>query len=210
MSKKRHKRSRSTGWMQEHLADTYVKKAQEGGYRSRAVFKLQEIDTKDRLFQQDSIVVDLGAAPGGWSQYAREQIGPTGRVIALDLLSIASIPGVEVIQGDFREAEVLQSLRERLGNDGADLVMSDMAPNMSGMRVIDQPRAMHLAELALELAQEVLRPEGTLLVKVFQGAGYQEYVGELRKVFRRVATRKPKASRPRSREAYILAQRYNL
>ncbi|ACL72068.1 23S rRNA (uridine(2552)-2'-O)-methyltransferase RlmE [Thioalkalivibrio sulfidiphilus] len=193
-------------WLKEHFDDEYVKRAQQEGYRSRAVYKLQEIQERDRLLRQGMTVVDLGAAPGGWTQYAAGLVGKHGRVVASDILPMDPLPGVTIVEGDFREAEVLERLLAVLGEGGADLVMSDMAPNMSGMDAVDQPRAMYLAELAAELARTVLKPGGDFLVKLFQGAEFDEYVRMLRTEYDKVSIRKPKASRPRSREVYAVAR----
>ncbi len=199
-------RSKSSGrWLREHFDDAYVRQAQKDGYRSRAVYKLIELDQKDHLLKPGMTVVDLGAAPGGWSQYAADRVGDQGRVVALDLLPIDSFAGVEFIQGDFREQAVLDQLLQTLGESRADLVLSDMAPNISGMAVVDQPQAMYLCELALDLARQVLKPGGSMVVKVFQGKGFDDYIREMRKHFKKVVFRKPKASRPRSREVYALA-----
>ncbi len=196
------KRSKtSKQWMREHVSDPFVQRAQKEGYRSRAAYKLLEIDERDRLLKPDAVVVDLGATPGGWSQVAAAK-GCT--VIALDLLPLQPIPGVEFIQGDFREDGVLSQLEERLRGKQIGLVISDMAPNISGIAMSDQARAMHLAELALEFAARHLKPGGNFLVKVFQGAGFEEYVRLMRSQFARVVTRKPKASRDRSNEVYLL------
>lgn len=196
----------SKNWLKEHFDDFYVKQAQKEGYRSRAVYKLLEIEEKDHLLRPGITIVDLGAAPGGWSQIASLRMKGKGRVIATDILPMDTLADVEFIQGDFREEEVLNQLLESLGNDKADLVMSDMAPNISGMKAVDQPRAIYLAELALDLAKKVLNKEGVFLVKVFQGEGFDEYLRELRSYFKSVTVRKPKASRPRSREVYLLAR----
>ncbi|MFA7557677.1 MAG: 23S rRNA (uridine(2552)-2'-O)-methyltransferase RlmE [Hydrogenophaga sp.] len=198
----------STRWLKEHFDDEYVKRAQQMGYRSRAVFKLLEIDEKDRLFRKGMRVIDLGAAPGGWSQMARDRVGPQGRVVALDILPMDPLPDVEVLQGDFREESVMDALLASVGDEKVDLVMSDMAPNISGERTVDQPRAMYLAELALDLAQRVLAPRGDLLIKVFQGEGSDAFMRTLKEHFAKVIVRKPKASRPRSREVYLLARNY--
>ncbi|OGT18700.1 MAG: 23S rRNA methyltransferase [Gammaproteobacteria bacterium RBG_16_57_12] len=198
----------SQRWLREHFDDSYVKLAREKGYRSRAVFKLLEINARDHILRPGMTVIDLGAAPGGWSQVARDLVGAKGRVIALDILPIDSISGVEIMQGDFRQDEVMVTLLSVLGNDQVDLVMSDMAPNMSGMKSVDQPRAVYLVELALDLARKVLVPGGDLLVKVFQGEGFDEMLRELRKHFAKVQTRKPEASRSRSPELYVLARDY--
>jgi len=200
----------SSRWLKEHFKDEYVRRAQEQGYRSRAVFKLLEVQEKDRILRPGMVVVDLGAAPGGWSEVARQLVGRKGRVIATDILPIDPIEGVEFLEGDFREEAVLAQLLELIGADRADLVLSDMAPNLSGVDAVDQPRAMYLAELALDLARKVLKPGGDFLVKVFQGEGSEEYIRTLRQDFDKVIIRKPKASRPRSREVYILARGLNV
>ncbi len=196
----------SKGWLREHFDDPYVKKAQFEGRRSRALFKLDEMANKDKLFKPGATVVDLGAAPGGWSELAIEKVGHKGKVFALDILPMDSIAGVTFIQGDFREESVLTQLLEAMGDNKADLVLSDMAPNISGMSAVDQPRAMYLVELALDLARQVLKPGGGLLVKIFQGEGFDQYLAEVRKAFSSVKVRKPDASRARSREVYILAK----
>jgi len=196
----------SKGWLKEHFDDEYVLRAQQEGYRSRAVYKLLEIQKKDRLIKPGMTVVDLGAAPGGWSQAAANIVGEQGKVIALDILPMGSLAGVEVIEGDFREDSVLEQLVNVLDDRPVDLVMSDMAPNMSGMRDMDQPRAMYLTELALDLANQVLREGGDIVVKVFQGEGFDEYLRALRAVFTKVLTRKPEASRARSREVYLVGR----
>lgn len=193
-------------WLRTHFEDEYVKRAQQEGYRSRAVYKLAEIQTKDHILRPGMTVIDLGAAPGGWSQYAAARLKGRGRVLALDILPMQGLPGVECIEGDFREDEVLDSIMEKLGDAKADLVMSDMAPNISGMRTVDQPRSMYLVELAVELADKALKDGGNLLCKVFQGEGFEELLRELRGKYSKVLIRKPKASRPHSREVYILAQ----
>lgn len=197
-------------WMQEHLNDEYVQRAQKEGYRARAIYKLIEMDERDRLIKPGHYVVDLGAAPGSWSEYAVTKIGKKGRVFALDLLDIAPIKGVDFIQGDFRSDEVLDQLMKLIENHPVDLVMSDMAPNISGMRAVDQPRAMYLAELSLELARNVLKPGGDLLIKIFNGEGLDEFKKVLRADFDKLIIRKPKASRARSRENYLLARGYNV
>ena len=205
------KRSKSsTRWLGEHFSDEFVKRAQAEGWRSRAVFKLEEIDAKDRLIRPGMTVVDLGAAPGGWCQYVAKKLHGKGRIIALDILDMEPIEHVEFLQGDFTEDEPLQRLLETIGEDsgggpGVDLVMSDMAPNMSGMDGIDQPKGIYLAELALDLAEKVLKPGGNFLVKVFQGEGTDAFMSALKQRFTKVTVRKPKASRARSREVYLLA-----
>ena len=194
----------SRRWLKEHFDDPWVAKAQAEGWRSRASFKLLEIHGKDRLFRPGMKVVDLGAAPGGWSQVAASLVGDTGLVLASDILAMDPIAGVTFIQGDFREESVFRELLNALGGARADLVMSDMAPNMSGNRAVDQPRAMYLAELALDMARQVLAPDGRFLVKAFQGEGIDEFRRALHDSFEKVVTRKPEASRPRSNEVYLL------
>lgn len=196
----------STRWLQRHVRDEYVKRAQKEGYRSRAAYKLAEIDERDHLLRPGMTVVDLGAAPGGWAQYARARLGASGRVIALDVLPMEPIAGVELVQGDFTEQAVLDSLLQRLGGAAVDLVMSDMAPNISGIAPSDQARSIYLAELALDFAAKSLRPGGTLLLKTFQGAGYAELHKELQRRFERVTARKPRASRAESREVYLVCR----
>ncbi len=192
----------SKRWLSEHHNDSYVKRAREEGYRSRASYKLLEIHERDRLLRPGMTVVDLGAAPGGWSQVAAR----LGRVIALDILPMEPLPGVDFIQGDFREQAIYDILLSRLAGRPVDLVISDMAPNISGMRAVDQPRSMYLVELASDFSKEVLREGGCLVTKAFQGAGFQELVRDLHRSFEKVATRKPQASRARSRETYLLAR----
>lgn len=200
-------RSRSSGrWLSEHFSDEYVKQAQAQGYRSRAVFKLKELDERERLFKPGMVALDLGAAPGGWSQYAAERIGKSGKIIALDLLPVEEIPGVTFIQGDFREEDILAQLMAELAGRPVDVVLSDMAPNMSGNRVVDQARGMHLAELALETVRETLKPGGAFVTKLFQGPDVDAYVKEVRALFTSVAVRKPKASRDRSPEVYLVGK----
>lgn len=183
------KRTRtSNAWLHEHVTDPYVQRAKAEGFRSRAAFKLMEIDERDRLIRPGEVVVDLGATPGGWSQVAAQRMRGKGRVIALDLLEMEPLRGVEFIQGDFREDDVLRILEEKLAGDRVGLVLSDMAPNMSGILVSDQARVMHLAELGLEFSRNWLKPDGAFLVKVFQGYGYEEFVREMRLVFKTVAT----------------------
>jgi 23S rRNA (uridine2552-2'-O)-methyltransferase len=193
-------------WLKEHFSDPYVKKAQAEGLRSRAAYKLEELVERDKLLKPGMVVVDLGAAPGGWSQWVRQAMGDSGRVIALDILDMPGLAGVEFLHGDFREDAVLSALESTLNGQAVDLVLSDMAPNMSGVDAVDQPRAMHLAELAMDFADRHLRPEGGFLIKLFQGAGFDDYVRDLRKRYARVVIRKPAASRKRSPEVYALAQ----
>jgi 23S rRNA (uridine2552-2'-O)-methyltransferase len=194
----------SKAWMQEHVNDPYVKLAQKDGYRARAAYKLLEIDDKDRLIKPGMVIVDLGSTPGSWSQVAIQRLKGNGRVIALDLLPMVGIPGVEFIQGDFREDEILEQLEEKLGGQQIDLVISDMAPNISGISSVDQPNAVYLTELAVDFSLKWLKPEGNFLVKVFIGSGFEEIVKIMRDSFEKVVTRKPKASRDRSTEVYLL------
>jgi 23S rRNA (uridine2552-2'-O)-methyltransferase len=196
----------STQWMQEHFDDPYVKMAQAQGYRSRAVFKLKEIHEKDNLIKAGMNIVDLGAAPGGWSQFAQHILGSNGRLVALDILPMEPLVGVDMIIGDFREETVLNELFAVLKNEPIQLVLSDMAPNMSGNKSTDQARAMYLCELALDTAKTVLAKNGNFLVKIFQGDGFEAYFKEVQQAFTTVIIRKPKASRPRSNEVYILAK----
>ena len=200
------RRSKSSDrWLREHFSDPFVKRAQAEGWRSRAVFKLQQIDQRERLLKPGMLVLDLGAAPGAWSQYVRRRLGPSGRVVATDLLPMEPLTGVEFLQGDFREDGVVQELKRMLGDTGVDLLLSDMAPNLSGMDAIDAPRGVYLAELALDLAREVLKPGATALIKLLQGAGFEELVALARTRFGRVRCLKPEASRARSPETYLLA-----
>jgi len=198
-------RVRGKAWMQEHVADRYVKRARAEGMRSRASYKLDEIAGRDRLLAPGMLVVDLGAAPGGWSQVAAQAVAPGGRVIALDLLEMPALAGVTFIHGDFRDAAVLGALERALAGRKVDLVLSDMAPNLSGIATTDQARALELAELALDFALKHLKPQGNFLVKLFHGTGFEDFVRALRGRFRTVAVRKPEASRSRSREVYVLA-----
>ena len=201
------KRTRtSNAWLREHVNDTYVQRAKAEGYRSRASFKLMEIDDRDHLIRSGEIVVDLGATPGGWSQVAAKRMHGKGRVIALDLLEMNPLHGVDFIQGDFREEDVLRQLETKLAGEKLGLVLSDMAPNMSGILLSDQARVMHLAELGLEFSRNWLKPDGAFLVKVFQGYGFDDFVREMRLVFKTVASRKPDASRDRSAEVYLLGR----
>ncbi len=195
----------SRRWLDRHFSDEYVKRAQQAGYRSRAVFKLLEIQEKDRLLAPGMRVADLGAAPGGWSQIAARLVGERGHLVAMDLLPMDPLPGVTFIQGDFREDAALAQLRDALGGEPLDLVLSDMAPNMSGTAA-DQPRLMYLCELALDFAVQQLKPGGALVIKVFQGEGFDEFLKTLRRHFRQVASRKPKSSRRESRELYLVAR----
>jgi 23S rRNA (uridine2552-2'-O)-methyltransferase len=205
------KRSKSsTRWLAEHAADPYVKRAHEEGWRSRAAFKLEEIQKSDRILRPGMTVVDLGAAPGGWSQYVARTLAGKGRVIAMDVLEMPGIAGVEFLQGDFSDEAVLQRLLDLLGDDKVDLVLSDMAPNMMGISDVDHDRSMSLVELAVEFAGRTLRPGGDFLAKVFQGRGFQPLVAQLRQQFESVKLRKPKASRARSPEVYVLARGYRL
>ena len=205
------KRSKSSArWLAEHAADPYVKRAHEEGWRSRAAFKLEEIHKAERLLRPGMTVVDLGAAPGGWSQYAARVLGGKGRVIALDVLEMPDLPRVEFIQGDFTDDAVLGRLQAALGTDKVDLVMSDMAPNMMGIADVDHDRSMGLVDLAVDFASHALRPGGDLLIKVFQGRGFEPLVTRLRKSYETVKLRKPKASRSRSPEVYVLARGYRL
>ncbi|HEY4970525.1 MAG TPA: 23S rRNA (uridine(2552)-2'-O)-methyltransferase RlmE [Steroidobacteraceae bacterium] len=204
------KRSKSSArWLAEHANDEFVKRAQKEGWRSRAVFKLAQIQASERLLRPGMRCVDLGAAPGGWSQYAARILGP-GRIVATDILAMDPIPGVDFVQGDFREEAVLEQVLQCLGADKVDLVLSDMAPNMAGIDAVDQPRSMHLAELALEFADRVLAPGGDLLVKLFQGAGFDQIIKDTRSRYGRVMTKKPKASRSRSSEIYLLARQFGM
>jgi len=200
----------SARWLAEHAADPYVKRAHEEGWRSRAAFKLEEIQRSDHLLRPGMTVVDLGAAPGGWSQYAARTLAGKGRVIALDVLEMPAIPGVEFIQGDFTDEAVLGQLNATLGGARVDLVMSDMAPNMMGIADVDHDRSMYLVDLAVDFATQALRPGGDLLMKVFQGRELQALVARLRRSFESVKFRKPKASRARSAEVYVLARGYRL
>jgi len=201
------KRTRtSKAWMREHVNDTYVQLAKKEGWRSRAAFKLLEIDDKDKLLKRGEVVVDLGATPGGWSQVASKRVGDGGLVVALDLLEMDPIHNVHFIQGDFREDVVLEQLEKQLGDRRVGLVMSDMAPNMSGVPLVDQARVMHLAELGLEFSKVHLKPAGAFLVKVFQGTDYETFLRQMRETFKSVVVRKPDASRDRSAELYLLGR----
>lgn len=196
----------SKAWMREHVSDAYVQRARREGYRSRAAYKLQQIARTDRLIARGMTVVDLGAAPGGWSQVAAELVGPKGKVVAVDLLEMAAVGSVVFVQGDFREARTVERLEAELRGAPVDLVVSDMAPNITGISVTDQARGIQLAELALEFAIKCLKPDGNLLVKTFQGAGFRELREAMRRHFQQVLTRKPQASRGRSSEVYLLGK----
>ncbi|AEG31403.1 23S rRNA (uridine(2552)-2'-O)-methyltransferase RlmE [Thiomicrospira cyclica] len=194
----------SSRWLQEHFDDPYVLQAQKEGWRSRAIYKLKEINEKDQLIKPDMLVIDLGAAPGGWSQYAAQQVSHAGEVLALDILPVESYAGVRFLQGDFTEESVFEKLLDLINKRPVDLVMSDMAPNFSGNKGVDIPRAMYLVELTLDLASRVLKPGGNVLMKVFQGEGYEQLLATMRQDYCKVITRKPQASRARSSEIYLL------
>ena len=196
----------SSRWLQEHVNDPYVKQAQKDGYRSRSSYKLIELNDKDRLIRPGMLIVDLGSAPGGWSQVAGKLVGDKGRVLATDILPMEPLPRVEFIQGDFREESVLDRILAALGDAPADLVISDIAPNISGISAADQAASIHLLDLALDMVRRVLKPGGNFVAKLFQGAGSDEYLKELRGAFDKVVIRKPAASRPRSREVYLVAR----
>lgn len=202
---------RSSGsWRERQLRDPYVQRARKEGWRSRAVYKLKQIDQKERLLRPDMVCVDLGSAPGGWSQYVSATLKGRARIVAVDILAMDSLPDVEFIQGDFQDESVYGQLAEAIGEAGADLVMSDMAPNISGWKAVDQPRSMVLAELALDTARQLLKPNGSFVCKVFQGEGFDAFVVEARRSFERVRVMKPKASRAGSREVYLVARNYRL
>lgn len=201
------RRSKSSDrWLREHFSDPFVQRAKAEGWRSRAVFKLEEIDQREKLLKPGTVCLDLGAAPGAWSQYALRRVGEKGRVVATDILEMQGLTGVEFVQGDFREEEVFNRLLALVPEHGVDVLLSDMAPNLSGVDAIDAPRSMYLAELALDMAARVLKPGGVALIKVFQGAGFQEFVAESRRKFAKVKLQKPDASRSRSPELYLLAK----
>ena len=205
------RRSKSSSrWLQEHFSDPFVQRAKAEGWRSRAVFKLEQVDLREKLLRPGQTCLDLGAAPGAWSQYACRRVGKQGRVVATDILPMDPLPGVEFVQGDFREQEVFDGLRARLPEHGVDVVLSDMAPNLSGVDAIDQPRSMYLAELALDMAAQVLKPDGSALIKVFQGAGFTELLKSARTRFAKTKLQKPEASRSRSPELYLLAKHFLL
>jgi 23S rRNA (uridine2552-2'-O)-methyltransferase len=203
-------RNSSERWKQRQERDPYVQQARKEGWRSRAVYKLEQIDQKERLLRPDMIVIDLGAAPGGWSQYVSVRLKERVRLIALDLLEMDYLPAVEFIQGDFTEEDVFGRLLESLGDSKADLVMSDMAPNISGTKAVDQPRSMYLAELALDLARQVLKRNGSFVCKLFQGQGSDQFIADVRKNFGKVRVMKPDASRAGSSEVYLVARNYHL
>lgn len=200
----------SKRWLQEHVNDKYVKEANKRGLRSRAFFKIEELNQKDKLMKTGDTVVDLGAAPGGWSQYAVEALGDKGTVIACDILQMDPIAGVDFLRGDFREQDVLDALLNRIDGKNVDLVMSDMAPNMSGNDTVDQAQSMYLVELALDMCHQVMKPDGKFVVKVFQGEGFDQFVADVRSAFKVVKVRKPESSRARSREVYLVATGYKL
>ena len=203
------KKSSSKAWMQEHRDDPYVQQALREGYRSRACYKLLELQEKDQLVRRGMTVLDLGSAPGGWSQVAMELVGHDGRVVASDILHMDSLAGVEFIGGDFTDDDVFEQILAALDGEKVDVVISDMAPNLSGMNAVDQPRSMYLVELALDMARRVLRPDGQFVAKVFQGEGFDSFLRDAHSDFARVLTRKPKASRPRSREVYLVAKGFH-
>lgn len=207
MSKQKHSAS-SGRWLKEHFDDKYANEARKKGYRSRAYFKMEEIQNKDKLLKPSMTVVDLGAAPGGWSQFAAKIIGEKGQIIACDLLPMDPISGVSFLQGDFRDDAVLDALLERIRPKMVDVVLSDMAPNIAGNNNVDQPRAMYLVELALDMCRQVLATNGSFVVKVFQGEGFDNFVKEVRELFKVVKVRKPDSSRARSREVFIVATGY--
>ena len=209
MTKKKHSAS-SKRWLKEHFDDHYVQKAQKQGLRSRAVFKLEEMQQKDKLIKPGMTVVDLGAAPGGWSQLASDLVGSNGQVIACDILEMDPIAGVDFLQGDFREESVLTALLNRIDGNNVDIVLSDMAPNMSGNNAADQARSMYLCELALDMCHQVLKPGGNFAIKVFQGEGFDKFLTALRQNFTTIKTRKPDSSRARSREVYLVACGYKV
>lgn len=200
----------SKRWLQEHLNDKYVKEANKRGLRSRAYFKIEELQNKDKLMPKGGTVVDLGAAPGGWSQFAVKELGDAGTVIACDILQMDPIAGVDFLRGDFRELDVLEALLNRIDGKNVDLVMSDMAPNLSGNDTVDQAQSMYLVELALDMCHQVLKPNGKFVVKVFQGEGFDQFMQDVKSAFKVVKIRKPESSRARSREVYLVATGYKL
>ena len=202
---------RSSGsWRDRQERDPFVQRARREGWRSRAVFKLEQIVTKERLLRPGMVCVDLGSAPGGWSQYVTQKLDGKARIVAVDILPMDALPDVDFIEGDFREDDVFEQLLERVGEAGADLVMSDMAPNITGTKVVDQPRSMYLVELALDMARRVLKPGGSFICKVFQGEGFDDFVKDARNSFERVRVFKPEASRAGSREVYLVARNFSL
>ena len=203
-------RSSSKTWRQRQEKDPYVQKARAAGWRSRAVYKLEQILSKEKMLKPGMTCIDLGSAPGAWSQYVSEKLGGQVRIIALDILPMDSIADVEFIQGDFTESVVFDDLLTRIGDERVDLVMSDMAPNISGTKAVDQPRSMYLAELALDLAKRVLKPSGSFVCKIFQGEGSDDFIRDVRRSFAKVRVMKPEASRPSSREVYLVARNYRL
>jgi len=203
-------RGSSRSWRERQERDPYVLQARKDGWRSRAVYKLEQIDQKERLLRPDMVCVDLGSAPGSWSQYVTEKLKGRARIVAVDLLPMDSLPDVEFVQGDFQDDEIFEQLLQAVGEDGADLVMSDIAPNITGTKAVDQPRSMYLVELALDMARQVLKPRGNFVCKVFQGEGFDEFVRDARNSFERVRVIKPKASRAGSREVYLVARNFSL
>jgi 23S rRNA (uridine2552-2'-O)-methyltransferase len=202
---------RSTGsWRERQERDPYVQQARRDGFRSRAVYKLEQISEKERFLKPGMVCVDLGSAPGSWSQYVTQKLKGRARIVAVDILPMDSLPDVEFVLGDFREDDVFEQLLQAVGEGGTDLVMSDIAPNITGTRVVDQPRSMYLVELALDMARRVLKPRGNFVCKVFQGAGFDEFLRDVRNSFERVKVMKPKASRPGSREVYLVARNFSL
>jgi 23S rRNA (uridine2552-2'-O)-methyltransferase len=202
---------RSTGsWRERQERDPYVQQARRDGFRSRAVYKLEQISEKERFLKPGMVCVDLGSAPGSWSQYVTQKLKGRARIVAVDILPMDSLPDVEFILGDFREDDVFEQLLQAVGEGGTDLVMSDIAPNITGTKVVDQPRSMYLVELALDMARRVLKPGGNFVCKVFQGAGFDEFLRDVRNSFERVKVMKPKASRPGSREVYLVARNFSL
>lgn len=209
MTKKKHSAS-SKRWLKEHFDDKYVQKAQREGWRSRAIYKLEALQVKDKLLRPGMTVVDLGAAPGGWSQFAAQSVGDSGTIIACDILPMDPIAGVNFLEGDFRDEKVLETLLDRIGGKNVDLILSDMAPNMSGNSSVDQARSMYLVELALDMCSQVLKTDGAFVVKVFHGEGFDEFFKLVRESFKTIKTRKPDSSRARSREVYLVASGYKL
>ena len=203
-------RGSSRSWRERQERDPYVLQARKDGWRSRAVYKLEQIDQKERLLKPDMVCVDLGSSPGSWSQYVTEKLKGRARIIAVDLLPMDSLPDVEFVQGDFQDDEIFEQLLQAVGEGGADLVMSDIAPNITGTKAVDQPRSMYLVELALDMARRVLKPRGNFVCKVFQGEGFDEFVRDARNSFERVRVIKPKASRTGSREVYLVARNFSL